>query len=185
MVTNERQRQYALEARTKKQKEGYTLDISRSRDVSATPTESTSTPTLQPKTLRPYSPKPDQPCDCTIEINSIITNKHNKSAPIRQQEDSNDENFKYRVNITKNGRRMRPQITLTPVTCPGFSSLVQHIYSLVEDNEQKLKSIEVLGPGGLIGVKDENAWRDALASIEKNDWMDGEVKCVVEIEAIA
>jgi len=83
----------------------------------------------------------------------------------------------------QDGRRLKPKFTLNPSSCPGFASLIQHILAFLDSSgSQRLSSVKVLGPNGLSDVGDEDSWRGAIASIKEHEWMDGEVKCVVEIE---
>lgn len=90
--------------------------------------------------------------------------------------------LRYHVNIMKDGRRVQPKVVLTLLACPGFSHLNQRINSMIDELGQRLKRIQVLGPGSLLEARDENTWMEAVDSIRQNEWMDGDVKCVVEVE---
>jgi len=88
---------------------------------------------------------------------------------------------KYLVSIVDEGRRLKPRFTLSPETCPGFSSLVQHAQNIMDDG-RGTRSIQIHGPSGLIDVTDQASWIDAIELIKATEWMDGEVKCIVQME---
>jgi len=92
------------------------------------------------------------------------------------------EGVDFHVNIMQDSRRFKPKFTLNPSSCPGFASLIQHILASMEGGGQRLSSVKVLGPNGLVDVGDEDSWRAAIASVREHEWMDGEVKCVAQIE---
>lgn len=92
------------------------------------------------------------------------------------------EETKYHVSIMQESRRVMPRFTLNPNTCPSFSSLVQHLDSVLDDDGRKVSGIKVLGPGGLVDVKDEGSWVGIIDTVKQNEWMDGELRCVVQVE---
>jgi hypothetical protein len=92
------------------------------------------------------------------------------------------EGVKYHVSIMHEGRRIVPKFTLTPNTCSGFSSLVQHIHSITDDDGRTISSIQALVPSGLMDVTDEGTWSEAIETVKQHEWMDGEVKCIVQVE---
>jgi len=61
--------------------------------------------------------------------------------------------------------------------------LVQHIHNMMDglSQEQQPSSIKVLGPTGLVNVNGEDSWRGAIASVLQTEWMDGEVKFVIQV----
>lgn len=93
------------------------------------------------------------------------------------------DDLKYHVSMMREGYRVRPRFTLSPDTCSGFVSLVQHIQSTT-DTGQAIRSIQIHGPHGLVDVVDQTSWMEAIELIKQIEWMDGEVKCVVQMEDI-
>lgn len=89
--------------------------------------------------------------------------------------------IKYIINIIKDGHRIKPKFNLTPNTCPGFSSLVQHIQNIMDDGKGT-RSIQILSPNGMVDIVDQSTWDSAIESIKGIEWLDGEIKCVVEME---
>jgi hypothetical protein len=193
MVTNERQRQYAAETRNDKRQR---LKLRQSENSTASPTPAARTP--QPHRRQGISPTPLGGVDpklgeyhYNIQSSTFPTENRDDSIQIRdgttsgtphsEAEEDEKAEVTYFVNILQDGRRIKPKVTLTPSSCPGFSSLIQHIHNILNHRE-RLSSIKVLGPNGLKGVSDEETWVHAIASVTGNDWMDGEVKCVVQIE---
>lgn len=91
------------------------------------------------------------------------------------------EGLKYLVSVMQDGRRVMPRFTLTPNTCPTFSSLILHIDSVLDDDTLKVGATKVMGPGGLVDVSDEGSWVECVEVIKQNEWMDEEVRCVVQV----
>jgi hypothetical protein len=197
MVTNERQRQYALETREEKRRTGEKTSSKRQRDqTSATPTEGT----LQSKHgHRCISPSPYDDVDPKLDEyhynveetysteggNGISKQQTRHTAGNQFSMGETDESgIQYHINILQNGRRLKPKFSLTPTSCPGFASLVQYIHTLLDDVDQKPSSVKVLTPDGLVEVNGEESWEEAVASVKDNDWMDGDVKCVVEVVGV-
>jgi hypothetical protein len=197
MVTNERQRLYALESRKTRN------EAKANGKVKDQPEEDFEHPSVvipqpngrhksRPSTASP-SPFPEvdpklQQYHYEVEERLPSEGRYSTKSPImncfgsvfsRKSPDTSE--VRYFVNILKDGERLKPRFTLTPTTCPRFSSLVQHIQSVMDDG-RGTKSIQVLGPNGLVDVTDQYAWMEALESIKKTEWMDGEVKCVVVME---
>lgn len=196
-MTNERQRLYALESRKTRNEAKANGEIKgqaeedfehpsvvvpqsngrhKSRPSRASPSPY---PEVDPK-LQQYHYEVEErlPPEGRYSTNSPIIYGFS-SAFLRKSPDTSE--VRYFINILKDGERLKPRFTLTPTTCPRFSSLVQHIQSVMDDG-RGTKSIQVLGPNGLVDVTDQYAWMEALESIKKTEWMDGEVKCVVVME---
>jgi len=201
MVTNERQRQYAIESRkstNQTSETGTKRNSSNKRQhdqISSTPSRDSSLPLNQSQTrpLLQYpeiDPKLDQ---YHYNIDPAFA-EDGQGPPKRQKADdttlNGDQTFtgatditvlQYQINILTNGRRVRPKLTLTPSTCPGFPSLVQHIQSELGDDTMQLNEIQLLGPQGLIVVDHNDAWAEAVNGIKDTEWMDGDVKVIVEV----
>ena len=75
-----------------------------------------------------------------------------------------------------------PRFTLTPNTCPTFSGLIQHINSVLDDDGLKVGVTKVMGPGGLLEVNDESSWAEAVEIVKQTEWLDEEVRCIVDVD---
>ncbi|KAL2074459.1 hypothetical protein VTL71DRAFT_8237 [Oculimacula yallundae] len=190
MVTNERQRLYTTKTRQEKRtKAPNTYQVRPSQGY------------LQPEVFQNGNITPiqypvgnpkidDYHYDLDLSFNTIRTGQENEYLDPEEPESSmpkeagrNGPIINYLVNLVHDGRRVHPQVTLKPESCPGFASLVQHIHDLMTgiNHAQQPDSIKVLGPTGLVNVSDEDSWRGAVDLIQQNEWLDGEVKCVVEV----
>jgi len=175
MVTNERQRRYATD---KREAERIKEKARSTRDSSDGP--------AKPASLSPY-PRVDPMDDYHLNVAphlpaELVESPRDVQNGPELLEDAEDSAVKYHVNIVENHSRFKPKLTLNPTTCPGFSSLVQHIHNLLEDTSKKMKSIRVLGPFGPVDIGDEDAWREVTTSVDEEEWMDGDVKIIVRIE---
>ena len=195
MVTNERQRLYALESR-KNRNEAKANEKLKDKEDLEHPSGMVPPPnersrsrhsTASPSAFRDVDPKLQQ-YHYQVEERLASEGECSSKSPVpikfgpafpRASPDSNE--VRYFVNILKDGKRLKPRFTLTPVTCPRFSSLVQHIQSVMDDG-RGTKSIQVLVPDGLVDITDQSSWMEALEMIKKAQWMDEEVKCVVVME---
>lgn len=191
MVTNERQRIYALQARNTKRTKGTENN---GRDISQTPTEG-ETPTPLPIGERMRAPSPSLIPSIDPKLNQYHYNVSESIAASMSQsqissvDPTNSElspeqtggNLKYTINIMQDGRRTKPKVSLTAVACPDYSSLCQQILRIIDDETLKFISIRVLGPGYWLDVGNEGEWTRALAVVEQNDILDGEAKFVVQV----
>lgn len=184
MVTNERQRLYANESRKNRiqsKKDGETSGFNKDGTPNRN-TRSASQSLLSPSSprseidpkLSQYPYNPDE-----IPTGKLQgTNGFTSAFPIKSPATIE---VKYLINIIKDGSRIKPRFSLTPKTCPGFASLVQHIQSIMDDG-RGTRSIRILGPNGMVDIHNQSDWSAAIESIKLVEWMDGEVKCAVEME---
>jgi hypothetical protein len=192
MVTNERQRQYAIETRKAQAKESSKRQL-------GSDTPKADTPQPNGKDLQIHSPSPFPEMDPKLnqyhynvesafptESGQATTKIDTASGTVHDPQlsagASNEGEVKYQVNILQNRRRIKPMITLTPNSCPGFPSLVQYIHGLIDDDAHRPGSIKVLVPEGLVDVGSEESWMEAVETVKENVWMDGVVKCIVQVE---
>ena len=193
MVTNERQRQYAIETRkgNTQTKGGTKRQLGSETPKRATPQPTSKEHQSQPSPYRELDPKLNQyhynlesafPTENGQAANAVQTTIGMVPDPHLFAGASDDGEVKYQVNILQNGRRIKPMVTLTPASCPGFPSLIQYIHSLIDDEAHRPGSIKVLLPNGLIDVGSEESWMEAVETVKENVWMDGVVKCVVQVE---
>ena len=177
MVTNERQRRYATEKREEQ----------RTKEKDKPTKELGDSPAKKPASLSPYPDVDPRLDEYHLNVAPHLPAELIENPPDVQNgpeliEEVDDSAVKYHVNIIENRHRLKPKLTLTPVTCPGFSSLVQHIHNLLAGSNKKMKSIRVLGPYGQVNIGDEDAWREVTTIVKEEEWMDGEVKIIVHIE---
>lgn len=119
------------------------------------------------------APLPDRP---HLQNDVSVSREHFPESPPPP-----DPPIQYYINILHNNIRMRPKLILSPSSCPGFSSLVQHVRGALNDENADPVRVQILSPDGLRDVGDEEAWLDAVKSVVGNEWMDGEVKVLVEV----
>jgi len=198
MVTNERQRQYALKSRkgqgkSKKGNMGEKGHSGRDIDDATEPTQSNGRSRSRRGSRTNATPSPSPEIDPNLnQYHYVIqeqlppedghVSQSNNDYPILFPTRSPDaDQVKYIINIVKDDERIKPRFLLTPNTCPGFPSLVQHIQSIMDDG-RGTRSIQILGPNGLVEVSDQSSWVATIESIKKIEWMDGEVKVVVLME---
>ena len=176
VITNERQRQYALETRHEKRLSKLGTSTN---GTSPTPSRSTHQNRRSRTSLDTYDELDPQLTEAQPGSGSPSVPPENG---LSQDGIKSVTDIRYHINILRDGCRIRPKAILTAVSCPGFPSLIQHIHGTLNDRNDRLKSIKVLGPNGLVGVYNEESWKQAIVLIKGNEWMDGEVKCVAYIE---
>jgi hypothetical protein len=191
MVTNERQRRYAIESR--KNLAAAKAGRKQHDQGSATPIGGTPQPDSQSSTLSvpaivDIDPKLNQ-YHYSIESplpqeqqQDVVTSSRTVVKSVLAKKADEAEGIKYLVSIIHEGHRVTPRFTLTPSSCPGFSSLVQHIHSILDDDGRNVTGIKILGPGGLVDVNDDGMWTEAIELVKQSEWMDGECRCVVQVE---
>lgn len=192
MVTNERQRLYALETRELKRKSGEKPTSNREQVLLRN--RGAASPQADHRDIRDIAPNlynlavdpalngyPPQ-VKATAKKQNGLASLSTPTPEVQAPPTTSDAEIRYYVNIMQDNRRVKPKITLDSSTCSDFSSLVQHVYTAMDAVGQKLRSIKVLGPDGLVAVDDEDSWRDAILMVTECEWMDGDCKCVVEVE---
>lgn len=194
MVTNERQRQYALETRAKKSNSGagrivniaqqpQSLD-STSHDKLQSQEAARESHDIDPKLNNYHYSLESAFSDPSEDISS--TNKPHETNG-RTSEERNgtvhEVTLRYNVNIIQEGKRVLPKLELNATSCPGFLDLVQHILNLFSDHGQQYQTngIRVLGANGLVKIEDDESWMAAVKEVEENEWMEGDVKIVVDL----
>ncbi|RAL68699.1 hypothetical protein DID88_007405 [Monilinia fructigena] len=164
MVTNERQRLYALNQRVQRRKEEelFQLQAASSNDVQASKSS-------------PIDPRRNvSNATTTVAAQTQTANTPEVSA-------KQPAPLEYHINILHNGKRIKDMFTLNPTNCVGFVSFTAHVDAAVKAPYKKTV-MKVLGPNGLVEVKSEATYAMALVSVRKAEWMDGDVKIIVETE---
>jgi hypothetical protein len=101
----------------------------------------------------------------------------------------------YRVVVVERGApgRVLHSTTLTQEKCPVFSSLMQHVRSVLAkplngggEGEKGamyiLPTVKALLPTGLVEVGTVDEWEEACRTVEGEAWMEGIVRVVAEVE---
>ena len=190
MVTNERQRIYALESR---RKNSATRKLGGSKKESPPPTEEGAP---QPNGERNSAPSPSP----YLAIDPELKEYHNvnespsaQQAPVSETlassiDIANGEPVRadggkltYFVNFMLNGRRVMPKVTFPSGTSPDYSTLIQQIDGAIDDDSLKF-TVKVLGPGTWLHVTTDDEWKRAIIVVRESEILDDEVKCVVQIE---
>lgn len=177
MVTNERQRVYA--AATRRQSSARDSKDEGSADGSpAVHGNGAETPRSNPHE-EPHSP-------AQLGHNSSpVTSETHPTTAFKQS-------IVLYVNVVSNTggalRRVIPRFTLTPESAPSLASLVAEVerkYKIppkdtVPDRIRR-PVVKVWLPDGLVTVAEDGEWMVALLSAGVVDWMDGEVRVLVEV----
>jgi hypothetical protein len=202
MVTNERQRRYARVTRASQKgnspsaKGGHIsaqdpLPANPTREGAPTPSgdrdASAQYPEIDPK-LDQYhysfdpsfaSKSPNSPTPASRRQNPTVNTSEQET--YRASSLIPEASIAYHLNILHNGVRIRPKTTLSPTNCPGLSSLIQHIRIALSDDSLSISRIDVLDVNGLREIGNEDGWSEATRAVAETEWMDGEVKVVVEV----
>ncbi|QSZ30906.1 hypothetical protein DSL72_000464 [Monilinia vaccinii-corymbosi] len=165
MVTNERQRLYALNQRIRRRKEEELFQL---HAASSSNGQASKSPSIDPKLN--LLPNQNAGNATTKEAAQTLEVSVKQPAPLE-----------YHINILHNGKRIKDMFTLNPTNCVGFVSFTAHVDAAVKAPYKKT-AMKVLGPNGLVEVKSEATYAMALVSVRKAEWMDGDVKIIVETE---
>lgn len=97
-----------------------------------------------------------------------------------------------RISILQNGNRILPRFDLSAVQCPDLATLRHGITRRFGDQFPGLFSehrpefswkVKVFVPDGLTSVNSDGEWTIALLSAATVDWMDSDLKVLVELES--
>lgn len=102
-----------------------------------------------------------------------------------------------RINILQQGKRLLPKFDVPAAQCPNTDTVKQFILrnypalSGLSDNDPNTQQardaaaawkLKAWLPDGLVTVQSEKDWAIALLSADTVDWMDGEIKVLVEVD---
>lgn len=113
------------------------------------------------------------------------TNGNNQSASASQSP-------MLRISILQNGKRILPRFDLSAVQCPDLASLRHGITRRFADqfpglfSEHRPESswkVKTFVPDGLTPIHSDGEWTIALLSAATVDWMDSDLKVLVELES--
>ncbi|RKF75236.1 hypothetical protein GcC1_080010 [Golovinomyces cichoracearum] len=202
MVTNERQRQYANERRMEKRtknsqerkscrKDTPSLEMSGRRETDERSSnhqtiQTADGPSLPQSTqdsisdfssleIRDDSGRETLPPISQLQVDEDITQNVESGQLLRTEK----KNIKYYINLLRCNRRVKEQLIISSSRSLNFSGLIHHMTQLTGPLQKDLFNIKVLGPDGLIEVDDEDSWAQAILLIFKHEWMDQEVRCLV------
>ncbi|MCJ1251356.1 hypothetical protein MMC30_008588 [Trapelia coarctata] len=83
------------------------------------------------------------------------------------------------LNILKQGKRFLPRVKVPADQYADFAKAQQKIETYYGDAGVSSARIMALLPDGLVEIKDDAGWKNALERVEALDWMDGELKVLV------
>ncbi|TQS34481.1 hypothetical protein Golomagni_05133 [Golovinomyces magnicellulatus] len=205
MVTNERQRQYAnerrLEKRTKKFQErkscekdtpsteksvGREIDVRSSVNQTVQTVDSPSLPQLTQDYIsdfsslrvRDNSERETLPPIIQLQVDKNMTSNVESAQLLRTEK----KNIKYYLNLLEGDHRVKERLVILSVGSLNFSGLIRHMTQLMDPLQEDLLIVKVHGPHGLIEVIDEDSWAQATLLILKHEWMDKEIRCLVNLK---
>ncbi|CAD6442741.1 5027147d-d184-4329-a758-ac0262d8a730 [Sclerotinia trifoliorum] len=173
MVTNERQRLYALNLRNQKRKEEELFQL---RATSFRNSQASQSPLIDPQLTLPDQNIVNKPIAGNSAANIVAETQTAKAPEVSAKQPAP---LEYHINIIHNGKRIRDVFTLNPTNCVGFVSFTAHVDAAIKAPYKKT-AMKVLGPNGLVEIKSEATYAMALLSVRKTEWMDGDVKIIVE-----
>lgn len=183
MVTNERQRVYAATSR---------------KGGSAPPAEDTGSPfDVGDSIMSTESQVPSSPPPTTAALpEAPATISAEPSAQSSNTTQQPNTGFKQAiilyVNVVSNTggalRREIPRFTLTPESAPSLAALIAEVDKRYKrpphqgaSTEPKPPIVKVWLTDGLVTVAEDGEWMVALLSAGVVDWMDGEIRVLVEV----
>lgn len=201
MVTNERQRLYAIEQRRSGSPYPATKKGSAAANQSSAGGAALSNTEVQDPVSSPLPQQPSaeaSPLSPSAQLDNYHYNLDSAFAATNDEDQevhstrTASDNAKsngnasdtttYHVNILQQGARIKPRLTLNNRNCPGFPSLIQYIHNIYSDEGIRPVKINILGPDGQINVTSDETFDEAVRTVLENDWMDGEVKILVDVE---
>lgn len=172
MVTNERQRQYAVEARKggntgsgKRRSSSPELPSPAQRDIGQGGRDGSEMEGLR-------IDGPDYPPG--EEVRSMPS--------VRSRFGTTPDNgsLMLHLNIIENKRRILPSYQSLAEDCPDLQSIHAKVLQYYGDAALDRAAVSVLLPQGLTSIASNEEWTGALSIVQDTEWMDGETKVVVD-----
>ena len=159
MVTNERQRQYAVETR-----KGASSSTTSSLENSRTERASSGNPEhlVQDDSVKPAG-------------STQISDASQPSGTLHSYD-----TVQLRFNVIKNNQRISPPYDLSAKECPNLQTVFLKALPYLSGRSHDDWQIRVLMPSGLTLVQDDDDWIKALNKINQFEWMDNEMKVLLE-----
>ena len=85
------------------------------------------------------------------------------------------------INILKNDQRVSPRFDVPAEQCPDMQTLYSKFVEHGNTTSFDPWRISILLPDGLTSVQSDSEWMVALLRARAIDWLDGELKVVVQI----
>jgi len=173
MVTNERQRQYAVETR----RGGSVGRAKRQRSDSglAPPEQNTVERSVR-----------DQSDVGGLRINDAgyPAGEKDLSTPSARSSIGTmpyKSRLRLRINILEGQQRIRPCFEASAEECPNLEAVYSNVLQQYGDAMLDGVTVRVLLPQGLTSVGSDEDWARALSEVQATEWMDGETKVIVEL----
>jgi len=176
MVTNERQRQYAVETR----RGGSAGCGKRQKSDSGLPS---------PEQNAVEQRVRDQPDIGDLRINNAGSSpgEGGRSAPSAPSAHASisttpyNSRLRLRINILEGQQRIRPCFEVSAEECPDLEAIYTNVLLHYGDAILGKVTVSVLLPQGLTSIGSDEEWARALLEVQATKWMDGETKVVVEL----
>ena len=85
------------------------------------------------------------------------------------------------VSVLTEGKRLLPRFDISAADCSSLNSVLQKVVEQYHDATLVLSKVKVLLPDGLVEVREDSEWVAALGTAGSLDWMDGELKVLIEL----
>ena len=159
MVTNERQRQYAAETR-----KGDFSSTTRSLEKSNTERASPENPghLLQDGPVKPAD-------------NTQISDTSQPGATSHDYD-----TVQLRFNVIRNNQRISSPYDSTARECPDLQTVFLKALPYLSGRSRDDMQISALMPSGLTVIQDDDGWIKALNQVNQLEWMDNEMKVLIE-----
>jgi len=173
MVTNERQRQYAVETR----RGGSAGHAKRQRSDSGLPSP-------EQNTVEPGVRDQSDVGDMRINNAGYPPGEKGRSTPSARScivTTPYNSRLRLRINIIEGQQRIRPCFEASAEECPDLEAIHANVLQQYGDAILERVTVSVLLPQGLTGVGSDEDWVRALSVVQATEWMDGETKVIVEV----
>jgi len=195
MVTNERQRLYAAE--TRRQGSGKGRSGAQDRELDEEESQLHSTPPPHEETGQTvYADSGELPSESAAISSSAASLgpdvPSQTSSGSMMTTTTTTTTFKpstvLHVNVVSNNggalRRVAPRFSLTPEAAPSLSMLLAEAskhYNALHSRINSKPTVKVWLADGLVTITEDGEWMVALLSAGVVDWMDGEVRVLIQI----
>lgn len=173
MVTNERQRQYAVETRkgggagrAKRQRANAGLPLPEQNTIEKSTRDQSNDGDLRNDNVGYLSGDKGRPAPAARC--SIGTTPYNSY-------------LRLRINILEGQQRIRPCFEVSAEDCSDLEAVYTSVLQHHGDANFERVTISVLLPQGLTRVGSDEDWARALSEVQATEWMDGETKVIVEL----
>ena len=202
MVTNERQRQYAVQIRkpdtaneigSDEKPKQHSLPPSQIDQQDDRPPEGTRRVDVGPHDVSNNMSANDVTNQQAMVVSTNTSGAHDDLGDALQSDFPfvASESGSLEVNMTRylglhvsvltEGKRLLPRFDIPAANCSNLNSMLQKIVDQYHDSSLVLAKVKVLLPNGLVEVRDDSEWGAALGMAESLDWMDGELKVIAEL----